>query len=430
MSGDDELALGHAQCHARAKLYRIRAGQITNLCVSRCRQVSIALALHASMVLAGVVGSTISGCHGTETRQPTQRPSKLATAPTTDSSPAAKSPNVEHEYRGFPVAMPPLVSLELRPLYHQWANQNDQRSWYLAQEQKPPVGFHPLRKGLVRRFPGRSLTVVRAYIIANDSVYPDGSDIDTTVPGCGGRAVASDGTFCPTTLYPGEALSPEQGRDLVAIVNAPNDLPLVVPNGYNFRYSFVFFDDQDVPLAEVDVDLGVVKLVTTPSLKHAGVDTMSPQRRDRMRALLTDVGLYHRDAESTLGQALNEQQELDGRALHSLRWVPAMTGVDPQTVLANSSPREKALLCAWQAQVWRSGLPRHNGGKITCDDDTTVAALSFADCQALVPSCNASVGQIEDCMRRQRVDPCLTTEAARPCRMLSHCFWGMSFVAR
>jgi hypothetical protein len=242
--------------------------------------------------------------------------------------------------------------------------------------------------------------------------------------------VASDGTFCPTTLYPGEALSPEQARDLVEIVNAPNDLPRVVPNGYNFRYSFVFFDDQDVPLAEVDVDLGVVKLVTTPSTKHAGVDTMSPQRTDRMRALLSDVGLYHRDAELTLGQALNEQQELDGRERHSLRWVPAMSGVDPQTVLANSSPREKALLCAWQAQVWRSGLPRHNGGKITCDDGTTVAALSFADCQALVPSCNASVGQIEDCMRQQRVDPCLTTEAARPCRMVSHCFWGMSFVAR
>jgi hypothetical protein len=223
-------------------------------------------------------------------------------------------------------------------------------------------------------------------------------------------------------------LSPEQATDLVEIVNAPNDVPRVVSNGYNFKYGFVLFDAQDVPVAEVDVDIDVFKLITTPPTRQDGVDTMSPPRRDRIKALLAEVGLYHHNADPTLDQAFFEQQKIDGWDLHSLRWVPATTGVDAQTLLANASPRERALLCAWQAQVWRSGLPPHHGGKIACDGGIAAAGLTFAECQARVPACPARVGQIEDCMRRQRCDPCLAQEASRSCRALWHCFWGMSVV--
>lgn len=380
------------------------------------------------------LGLTLPGCQTTPPRQPGVLVSGESPDAAPMSEPARRAPppaltpstTAAPDYRGFPVAVPQLVSPMLGPFYERLAEQFDPRHWYLTRDQEAWKGFVPLSHTPLPSFPGRSFAAVRAFFTANDHVYPAASELDDTVPGCGGSAVARDGTLCPTTLHPGVVLSARQADTFLSIVNAPNDAPRVIMNGYNFTLGLVLFDAKGVPVAEVDVDRDITKLRARPPVRRAEVDTMSPLRRSQMRALLTELGLVADGGERERLFELDQQQEqLDGDR-HPVRYIPTASGVDTNVLLNEISSRERTLLCAWQVQVWRRGFPSPRGSGIACDDGTTLIGLSFTQCRLRVPSCPNPVGEIERCMRQQRFDPCLAEEASRPCRRLRPCFWGMS----
>jgi hypothetical protein len=46
-------------------------------------------------------------------------------------------------------------------------------------------------------------------------------------------------------------------------------------------------------------------------------------------------------------------------------------------------------------------------------------------CVGTFPACDLSVGEVEDCMRRQRADRCYELPESRHCVEQRHCLWGM-----
>jgi hypothetical protein len=370
-----------------------------------------------------------ASCAG-ESPKPKLAPRPIAASPPAPAS-VTRAIDVERppdSYRGFPVSLPPLLSPELGPYYERLAAKLDPRSWYLWVEQSPPRGFRGLRKR--GAFPGGPYTLIRAYESGRAGLYP-GPPLFDWPKGCHG-ALANDGTLCPSTVAPGLTLSAAQERELIAIVNEVDPVPRVVMNGYNFVHRFVVFDEADVPVAQVSVDLGGIKLWSEPSQKKNAVDTLDPARRERMGRLLAELGLLVPEG-SELDRNLQRQGELDGGKAE-VRYLPAASGVPLDVPLDRTTPVQRERLCMWQQLLFLKGAPhsaREGGSGIECDDGVRAIATGSLDCTLKFPSCSATVGVLEACLRRMRVDPCFAKQpGGEACLELRPCLWGAEWSLR
>jgi hypothetical protein len=218
--------------------------------------------------------------------------------------------------------------------------------------------------------------------------------------------------------YPGRELTGAQVAELLSIANTPNDAPRTIMNGYSARFGFVFFDAEQRPFAEALVNASVDKLVLSPRTGDE-IDTMMPSRRDRLRALLTELDLLGPDAPE-LDALLGEQQRLEGD-LFRLRFIPPSAGVPADVRLAALSDAQKLRLCYWHASA---GFLTSDRG-LECAGGLRMIGQDMRQCVSTFPACDLSIGEAEDCMRRQRVDRCYERPESARCSEQRHCLWGM-----
>ncbi len=322
------------------------------------------------------------------------------------------------------MSLPPLVSAELGPHFERLAFKYDPKNWYVWREQTPPRGFRELRKA--GKFPGGAFATVHAYELGYDRSHPRPGVVDQHRKGCDSDALAADGTLCPSVIAPGVALSEAQARELFAIVNE------VVATSrktflFNFDVGFVVFDTDGKPVAEVSVDDAGSKLWSEPQQSRLRADVLEPGRRERMSKLLGALGL---GAPGTaLQQELERQRGLDGKA-HAARYLPPASGVAADLALDKTNGAERDGLCAWKELLFREGSPQSDasgGNGFICADGVDVAAQLPDACRSEFPSCSATVGEVEACLRQMRFDGYFKQAGGEACAKLRPCFWGMDF---
>jgi hypothetical protein len=379
---------------------------------------------HMAVLLVGIALSCVPPVreragsakgHGGDSGRAQPHPS-----PTTGLAVPAAEPN----YRGFPVTLPPLLSPELARFYDRAAHDNDPRNMFLLRDQMAPRGFRGISARRVTRFPGASFGEVRSYVFDGDQLYPHPHRLNRFTPGCDHGLVAKNGTVCPSAIYPGAVLEAAHVRELLAVISA-TEPPVPRAGGWPMTYGFLFFDGERRPVAQVLVAQDAGKITTLPPYRaHDGL-VLGEFRAARLLTLLTQLGLRE-DVTPDLERLTERQRVLDGN-FHAARWLPADSGVAGSKSMDQTSPNERKLLCAWQQQVWAQGLPPASlEGGIECESQGwSVKGLDWAQCQQQFPNCTASVGEVEACMRRQRFDPCLSSEGSRACRKHRDCFWGI-----
>ncbi len=116
-----------------------------------------------------------------------------------------------------------------------------------ATKQVPPIGFRPLNPRS-EPFPDRAFAYVRGYNVYatwSGRIAPDDA------VGCTG-ALALDGTLCPGVVLPGAAVPPPQVQLLLELP-LPTDERITLCCGRP-THAWVFYDDADVPVAQLVVD--------------------------------------------------------------------------------------------------------------------------------------------------------------------------------
>lgn len=317
------------------------------------------------------------------------------------------------------VAFPALVSPALTPVFERWRTELHPAHWFFSHPEPPPRGFRPWPSSRTGPFPGPlGQHKVVAHRFALDRQQPGASLLDVWVSGCGGDLIDARGARCPSVSYPGRELTRAQVAELLSIANTPNDSPRTIMNGYGVRFGFVFLDAEQRPFAQALVNASVDKLVLSP---RAGdeIDTMMPARRVRLRALLTELELVESEAPQ-VDALLAEQQRQDGD-LFRLRFSPSSAGVPSEVRLAALSDAQKLGLCYWHAS---SGFLTSERG-LECDSGLRMVGQDMRQCVSTFPACDLTVGEAEDCMRRQRVDRCYERPESRRCGEQRHCLWGM-----
>jgi hypothetical protein len=259
---------------------------------------------------------------------------------------------------------------------------------------------------------------VVAHLFALDRQKPGASLLDAWVPGCGGGLVDARGARCPSASYPGRELTTAQIAELLAIANMPNDVPRAIMNSYSARFGFAFFDAQGRPFAQALVNASVDKLVLSPGT-GSEIDTMMPARRERLKKLLTELELLEPEVPE-LDALLGEQQRQDGE-LFRLRFLPPSAGVPTDVRLAALTETQKLRLCYWHAST---GFVTSGRG-IECDDGLRMVGQDMQQCVSTFPVCDLTVGEAEDCTRRQRADRCYEQPESRRCGEQRQCLWGM-----
>lgn len=314
---------------------------------------------------------------------------------------------------------PPLVSPALAPVFERWRSELDTAHWFVSHPESMPKGFRPWPSSRRGPFPGaQEPHKVVAHRFALDRQKPGAALLDGWVSGCGGGLVDARGARCPSVSYPGRELTPAQSAELLAIANTPNDVPRTIMNSYSARFGFVFFDADQRPFAQALVNASVDKLVLSPGT-GTEIDTMMPARRARLRTLLTELELLEPDVPE-LDALLSEQQRQDGE-LFRLRFLPPSAGVPADVRLAALSDAQKLRLCYWHAS---SGFVTSGRG-LECDDGLRMVGQDMQQCVSTFPACDLTVGEAEDCMRRQRVDHCYERRESRRCGEQRECLWGM-----
>ena len=316
---------------------------------------------------------------------------------------------------------PALVSPELGKVFEGWRREADPAHWFFSHPEAPPKGFK-LWPARVAAFPGRQVAAkVLVHRFAGDRDTPHRSLLDARVPGCGADLIDRSGARCPSVSYPGRELTEAQRAELVEIANTPNDAPRTLTNGYNFTVGFLFFDAAEGPFAQLLVDASVTKLWLSPRVGKQALDTMMPARRQRLRALLGQLELLPPESDE-LHERLGAQRALDGE-LFRLRYLPAHSGVPPELSMNALDDQQKLALCFWYARSWTR--PRSGGG-FACEDGSRLLGQEVAHCMSALPTCDISVAEAEQCMRRQRVDACYERPESASCLPRRGCLWGMA----
>lgn len=156
----------------------------------------------------------------------------------------------------------------------------------------PPPGFQPIPARRPKGFPGVAFAEVRGFAF----------DLEV-----GERSVCSmpldrDGTSCETVVRPGVVLTPEQTKQLLAILG---DKGSFGPGSKCFlpHHGFVFYDDKGVPVAEVSLCFMCAMGLAAPAIPVGrggdgdGSFGLGEKSTGALRALCRDLGLPKCDAQ-------------------------------------------------------------------------------------------------------------------------------------
>ena len=346
----------------------------------------------------------------------------------------AVSPPSQVLSHGFPIALPPPQA----ELVEFFAAQPEAFAWqslYLFHPQPPLRSFGGFATPLKGPFPGRKFRHVFFHRFGNDRDFPGQAVLDSSVAGCSDVLLATDGRYCPSVSYPPIELAPGQVTELLAITNQRDKNPKVKSSGWQKELGFVFVDDSGTPIAEIAVGLQSGKVETRPASEALSEGDWGASRWNRLLELVAEL-----DPKPSLSEAftdlLVEQRRRDEHAFTDgsfvrvswARYLPAYSDVDSRLREMDLSDEQRAIACAWQQLVWLRGVPRSGpgGAGLECKDGWNATAFDLAGCQRAFPRCEASMVEVETCMRRQRFDPCFQDPAASHCVAVRQCLWGFS----
>lgn len=278
---------------------------------------------------------------------------------------------------------------------------------YIAHDQTAPRGFVDLRKR--KRVP-RLLRRARMFAF-NFADVPYGD--------CGEQTVFPDGILCPAATYPGEPLSDEETQKAAEILcSAPSswsrrpDVRCFEPH-----HSVVFFDEHDVPVAEISVcfECGNMKLLPGPSREAGMTDGEGTLFADLCRA--HGVGACPPPGAKRIPDLPLQSRPTDeGRqALTIHRALSRKIDVPTERRIDQLSKRDRKLFIAWLASV-TAAAPG-----LQCNDGRLIVSTEGADWDKH-PRCNATVGEIEGCTR-SRLEPVCGPDAPE-CAQSDLCQWG------
>ena len=350
----------------------------------------------------------------------------------------------------LPQALPPSVSAnrsakptsafgDLRPIsepsvarrYAELQALRDPNNMMWAQRQTPPEHWRGLSTPLKRPYPGVPYSEVRAFTFGNDRAPSRNRGIallDRKVPGCGGSAVAKDGTLCPSLNPPGKQLTPAQVERLVDVLEdgqpkrgrAPVvTMCLPVPT-----VLFVFFEAAR-PVAEMWLDPRCHFMGVHERARKLYPETYMAYGHEALRQLCGELSLVGSGCEPDdpeLDAALEAQEACDGEDVTRLRWRRVPLGVPAELKTSELSLAQKERLCLNYARENPLGW----GRGYECQDGYREYLLGPDTCLERFPACEATVGELVACQRHALADPCFGAPEAEHCLALRPCFFGTS----
>jgi len=263
---------------------------------------------------------------------------------------------------------------------------------YVAHDQAKPQRFRPLRRGesVAPRRVHHARMIAFGYGAA-----------------CGDRVLEKDGTVCEGAVYPGAELTPPELAKATEILRLAPD-PATWRTRPSIRcfdphHAVVFFDDQGVPVAEIDVcfECGNFTLTSVAAGERAMTDAEGMFFADTCRARnvggCPPAGTDHMPdlpppPESARLESMTIQEQQDHWRRRSLDEPHDLTET---TRLADLSAREHKRLCAWFA----SATQRSAHG-LECIDGRRMVVQDLAECLAPIGrGCEATVGDLAACTR-------------------------------
>jgi hypothetical protein len=257
--------------------------------------------------------------------------------------------------------------------------------------------------------------------------------------------IAQDGTFCPSTSFPGMPLTDAQRDGLFALIrDASRPGAQIIRLGcvFNPHHAFVFFDRAGTPIAELDVCFECGEWVVTPGPDKLRSPLVTPAADASFHALCRELGLGDCWSEDELANAHFDSLAERGLIAEHHGGVEDL-GIDLSLSEAKTTTLQKRLLCRWahsQTARWRRGWPLtsafdsdDSAWGVRCTDDSAwgVVFRSADECVAKFPKCDVSVGEVERCLsarfpRAKRKYEFQCSKALPDvCTMPRECLWGL-----
>jgi hypothetical protein len=236
--------------------------------------------------------------------------------------------------------------------------------------------------------------------------------------------VASDGTLCPSTVYSGVFLTKEQARRAAAIVNGALkgwSGDRTAPLCFNPHHAVVFFDDHDVPVAEVTVCFGCgdLRVQPGPTFYVGMTDAEADFFAETCRALR--VGGCPPPGSSQMPATARSPAEVAIERGPRGRPADREPGIPWERPLAGMSRVERKVLRAWLDSVTRVWAPFQS---FTCADGRRFVNSAHDPKGRDPQDCDATVGDFIDCIRR-RVDSLCKPYDGPTCAKVDPCRWGI-----
>jgi hypothetical protein len=313
----------------------------------------------------------------------------------------------------------------------------DPRNWALLASQVPPaefVDFHRPAEG----FEVGAFDEVRAYHRRFDRF---GTAVNEGVdgPGCAGRAIAADGTLCPSIVLPSVPVSIQVARELVERFNGQPDEERVVMCLMNAHHAFVFYRE-GIPVGELLVDFHCPRWSAAPGYERSFQEGLD---KNWLVTQCEKLGLAFCDPNaSAAAWALWSREHAELGTYEPLvygeRIRPRPIAIDLGKPLSVLTSAERRLLCVWNTQhLFPTNAPARSRSFGVGQDERRFYAfpeepfarwsvsLSWDDCVETFPSCGATVGEVLPCMdAAQRGDPWFALDENAFCRRFSQCLWG------
>ena len=327
--------------------------------------------------------------------------------------------------------LPPLADPRLARRFGELQALRDPSNMMWARPQVPPEHWRGLAMPLHRPYPGVPYGEVRAFTFGNDRAPSRNRGIallDRKVPGCGGSAVAQDGTLCPSLNQPGKSLMPEQVEQLIDVLEEgqpkPGRPPVVTMCIPIATVLFVFYD-AGRPVAELWLDPRCHFLGVHQRARQLYPETYMAHGHEALRQLCRELSLSGSGCEPDdpeLDAAVQAQAARDGDTVSSLRWRRVPLGVPAELKMSNLSQAQRERLCMDYARE----NPRGWGGGLECEDGYRAYPLGPDTCLERFPVCEATVGEVVACQRHALEDQCFAAPESKHCVALRPCFFGTS----
>lgn len=325
---------------------------------------------------AGALASLVAAC-----------PAPLAAGPVAAPAP----PELPSRDAGGQDAPAPLASF-----FAAHAAEIDQRlalptEQYLAHEQTKPRGFADY---------GRRRSLTTTVHNARMFAFQFGGS-------CGDRVVGKDGRICDDAVYPGALLTPEQTRRAAELLH---DAPSPASWGrrayvscYDPHHAVVFFDERGVPVADITVcfECGNFKLAPGPDDERSMTEDEAAFFAETCRAQnaggCPPRGASRMPAPPQADPAISYEEHAHQERR---RMLARDAGVNEEARLAELSPAERRLTCAWLMNGSR-GLFAWE-----CADGRVFAVDDKETCSRPPARCDATVGDLVACARSRLADMC------------------------